>query len=165
MILLLQNVELPPTLEIEALDQRLMERWRGLNQYYIKSPYHLKAGLPKGANLSTACKRNPAARNITTATMTLQPDQQSRTRYSPLAATVSFQQLHPALQATIQKETRLGIDVWRLYAAADGLAAEIAQYSSKYWPESQEGKRSLALVMSLDPRYFPDELYTSKDRK
>ncbi|DBA93149.1 TPA: hypothetical protein ACH3X2_003461 [Trebouxia sp. C0005] len=78
---LFPNVELPPMLEIEAQDQRLMERWRGLNQYYIKSPYHLR-GPPKG--------KDPSA--------------------------------------------------------------------------GQDAKR-LAMVMTLDPRYFPEELYTSKERK
>ena len=47
-----QNVELPPMLELEAQDQRLRERWRGLNQAYIKSPYNLKANLPKGCPCS-----------------------------------------------------------------------------------------------------------------
>ena len=41
-------------LEIEAQDQRLMERWRGLNQYYIKSPYHLR-GPPKGQKQTHPC--------------------------------------------------------------------------------------------------------------
>lgn len=89
---LFPNVELPPMLEIEAQDQRLMERWRGLNQYYIKSPYHLR-GPPK-----------------------------------------------------------------------DGVAADIARYTGKDSSAGQDAKR-LAMVMSLDPRYFPEELYTSKERK
>ena len=49
--------------------------------------------------------------------------------------------------------------------AADGIAADIAHYSSKYRPDGQDGKRSLAMVMSLDPHYFPEELYTNKERK
>ena len=48
---------------------------------------------------------------------------------------------------------------------ADGLSADIARYSSKYRPESKDSKASLAMVMSLDPYYFPEELYTTKERK
>lgn len=91
---LFPKVELPSMPELEAQDQRLRERWRGLNQAYIKSPYHLKADLPK-----------------------------------------------------------------------DGLSADIARYSSKYRPENKDSKASLAMVMSLDPYYFPEELYTTKERK
>lgn len=46
-----------------------------------------------------------------------------------------------------------------------GLAADIAQYASKYKPDGMEDKKPLAMVMSLDSRYFPEELYTSKERK
>ena len=46
-----------------------------------------------------------------------------------------------------------------------GLAADIAQYASKYKPDAMEDKKPLAMVMSLDSRYFPEELYTSKERK
>lgn len=49
--------------------------------------------------------------------------------------------------------------------AADSTAAAIARYSSKYRPDSQDSKRALAMVMSLDPHYFPEELYTNKERK
>lgn len=45
---LLQNVELPPTLEQEPLDQRLVQRWRELSMSYRRSPYHLKPAAPKG---------------------------------------------------------------------------------------------------------------------
>ncbi len=58
--LVLQNVELPPMLEIEAQDQRLMERWRGLNQYYIKSPYHLRG--PAKGQKQTHAFANPTVR-------------------------------------------------------------------------------------------------------
>ena len=49
--------------------------------------------------------------------------------------------------------------------AGVGLAADIAQYASKYQPDNMEDKKPLAMVMSLDSRYFPEELYTSKERK
>ncbi len=52
----------------------------------------------------------------------------------------------------------------RLYWSADGVAADIAKYTGKDPSASQDAKR-LAMVMSLDPRYFPEELYTSKERK
>ncbi|KAL3137784.1 DNA-directed RNA polymerase III subunit RPC7-like [Trebouxia sp. C0009 RCD-2024] len=90
---LFPNVELPPTLEQEPLDQRLVQRWRELSMSYRKSPYYLKPAAPKG------------------------------------------------------------------------LAADIAQYASKYKPDGMEDKKPLAMVMSLDSRYFPEELYTSKERK
>ena len=46
-----------------------------------------------------------------------------------------------------------------------GLAADIAQYASKYKPDNKEDRTPLAMVLSLDPRYFPEELFTSKQRK
>ena len=51
-----------------------------------------------------------------------------------------------------------------LYWNADGVAADIARYTGKDPTAGQDAKR-LAMVMSLDPRYFPEELYTSKERK
>lgn len=50
-------------------------------------------------------------------------------------------------------------------SAGVGLAADIAQYASKYKPDNMEDKKPLAMVMSLDSRYFPEELYSSKERK
>ena len=68
-----QNVELPPMLELEAQDQRLRERWRGLNQAYIKSPYNLKANLPKGCHAHfVPCKHCcPATTVIVSTALTL----------------------------------------------------------------------------------------------
>lgn len=47
---------------------------------------------------------------------------------------------------------------------ADGVAGDIARYTGRDPSHGEEAKR-LAMVMSLDPRYFPEELYTSKERK
>ena len=52
----------------------------------------------------------------------------------------------------------------RLYWNAGGVAADIARYTGKDPSAGQDANR-LAMVMSLDPRYFPEELYTSKERK
>lgn len=52
----MQAVELPTAPKLEALDERLVDRWQSLQQAYKSSPYHLGSGQPPAV-----C---PAMRNV-----------------------------------------------------------------------------------------------------
>lgn len=45
-----QAVELPSAPELEALDERLVERWNSLQQAYKRSPYHLGSARPSAGH-------------------------------------------------------------------------------------------------------------------
>lgn len=46
-----------------------------------------------------------------------------------------------------------------------GHGAAVSRGSGKQQPDTQERAKALARVMILDSRYFPQELYSDKERK
>ncbi|KAK9830521.1 hypothetical protein WJX72_012199 [[Myrmecia] bisecta] len=46
-----------------------------------------------------------------------------------------------------------------------GLAADLERYSNKFAATPQTQRPALHSVVALQPKYFPEELYSSKDRK
>ena len=48
---------------------------------------------------------------------------------------------------------------------ADALAEELAQHSGRHAQAKPASKEPLSSVMTLIPKYFPEELYSSKDKR